>query len=635
MKKRKLVVGVLILFMLLAIPFLLAVNDTENDSEVINTGNSDSDVSLDNSVNENSQVDDAYDCLTEKVNDAGCDSLSVEQKIFALWADGHCKSSLLSARQNSECWSVTGSSGNCDVKTTAQAILALKHAGTDTENSEAWLLDNKQTPNDMFWYLQIENNGATTCEVTYGGSPYNFNIGEDKKISSSAGSCLSLSSDRYWFSISNNCYDNEFEVSCDKGFSTTLLFKKQGSSTIHVSDQIQSSSAEGTTSETVNSYCFSSSSSGCDYEGSLWAAMALSSTNNEEEVENFYPYLIALEESNPQYLPESFLYFLTNYDDFRNTLLLKQISDEYWDVSGNKFYDTSLALYPFVYESPQEKSNAKSWLLDIQGDDGCWNNGNIRDTAFVLASTWPQDSAARDDSIDCEEQGNHCLSSIACSEAGGSTISGQDCAGSYVCCSESQQIATCSAQIGLVCNSDEVCTGGRVEAASDTSYGQTCCVGGGTCETGTIVDETECEIGGGICTSFGCANDEESINYECETLSQTCCVEKTSEGSLWWLWVLLIILIILVVLGIIFRDRLRPYWFKVKSKFKKDGKNPRQQGRPGPRGPGPSSGIPMSGGPRGMLPRQPPRRSMPPRPQPSKKPSEMDDILKKLKDMGK
>ncbi|MFW5846585.1 MAG: hypothetical protein ACOCUU_00355 [Nanoarchaeota archaeon] len=653
MQKRRIISCILILFFIFAIPFMVADNESENTSnETISSGSSESDISLDGSVNEEDLIDKAYSCLDKEVNEKGCESLSVEQKIFSLWANGNCKNSLLSDRQNSECWSVNSDGGECDIKTTAQAILALRANSENTEVYENWLLDNKQTPNEIFWYLQIESSEETSCKISYDEENYNVKIGEDKKISSSAGTCLSLSSDRYWLRVSDNCYDKEIKVSCDKSFTTNLLFKKSGSSIIHVSDKIQSSSAEGTTTEEVNSYCFSSpSQTGCDYEGSLWSAMALSSTDNKEEVEKFYPYLIALEESNNQYLPEAFLYFLTGYDDFRNTLLLEQKSDQYWESgSGNsKFYDTSLALYPFIYENPAEKGNSKSWLLDVQEEGGCWNNQNIRDTSFVLISVWPQENqGSSSDVIDCEEQGNYCLSSMDCQEAGGEEISGQTCAGSYVCCDKPKTTPTCEAQGGIICGDEEKCTEGRIEEASDTLSGETCCVGGGSCEEIVVDEQNECEIEGGIC-SFGCADGEKEVDYECDSISETCCVEKEDGGGWLWFWIiLLLLLIVLVVLAIIFRDRLRPYWYKTKTKFKqlknkiKNKKNkkqfPNNRNNPNNRyknAPGPSSRVQLQGQGR-MIPnpnRNRPTQS-PPKPQPKKKSSEIDDVLKKLKDMG-
>ena len=84
-------------------------------------------------------------------------------------------------------------------------------------------------------------------------------------------------------------------------------------------------------------------------------------------------------------------------------------------------------------------------------------------------------------------------------------------------------------------------------------------------------------------------------------------------------------LIILVILGIVFKDKLRHFWFRIKSKGKF---------RPGPKG----SGMIFNGRP------APPRRMVPQRktipvrrvlPRARKTDGELSDVLKKLKEMGK
>ena len=121
-----------------------------------------------------------------------------------------------------------------------------------------------------------------------------------------------------------------------------------------------------------------------------------------------------------------------------------------------------------------------------------------------------------------------------------------------------------------------------------------------------------------------------------------CCTAKTTPEpvSYWWLW-LLVILIILIILAIIFRNQLKIWLFRVKSKFSKSPVDSRQ--RP--------SGFPPRAPPNSFIPRQmmPPRPGMnmpqryPPqqrypqmqRPNQFPRDKELDDTLKKLRDMGK
>jgi hypothetical protein len=107
----------------------------------------------------------------------------------------------------------------------------------------------------------------------------------------------------------------------------------------------------------------------------------------------------------------------------------------------------------------------------------------------------------------------------------------------------------------------------------------------------------------------------------------------------------MIILVFLAVLGIIFRKRLIPIWLKIKSQLQSGFKNkgPGRNG-PGPRGPPPRGpfppGRPSPGAFRPMPQRAPANRASPPRgparaPPRPKSSSDVNDVLKKLKEMGK
>jgi len=144
----------------------------------------------------------ATSCLTSKISANGCDSLSTEEKIFSLLAVGDCKSELQDDSDSNECWPDDG----CSVKTTAQAILALKQTGTNTDAAEEWLLDQVVDYTAIDWFLQIESSNLTTCTVEYSDKEYTFALNEDKTLSGNAGSCLTIYND-YWFRISSSCYD--------------------------------------------------------------------------------------------------------------------------------------------------------------------------------------------------------------------------------------------------------------------------------------------------------------------------------------------------------------------------------------------------------------------------------------------
>jgi hypothetical protein len=711
-------------------------------------------------ASEEEQVAKAYACLEGKINQSGCSTFSFEEKVFSFLATGKCQNELMLENLSDQCWPKP----TCKIKSTAQAVLALNKE-VNTTKAENWLLTQTAIPTDMDWFLETESLNSTSCTITYSGASHTILIAEDKKISASnLGNCLTLAQDNYWLKISPSCYNIDIDISCDKSFITTLLFKKKESSTVHVSETVHSSAAKGITTEKVDSFCFSQGGV-CNYEGSLWASFVLYSL--KYDISKFMPYLITMmdDESNKVYIPESFLYFITG--KFEVELLSKQ-NGLYWEESGNRYYDTALALLPLYYESPLEKENSKAWLLDVQQNTGCWNSGNLRDTAFILYSIWPtqsecsvnsdcldisckesscndnvcfydyfncidndgccspdcniltdndcenepkcvsdsdcdiyssetneycsadktkvyknvstwgcQDSICVEDkqpelvetcSVDeqcyagscvndipiecdtnydcavgescingvctllgCEENNGYCMSPVNCE---GEILYDFSCTGVFSCCDTQISLNTCSDEGGEICGSDELCIGGTSIDVSDISYGETCCVEG-TCEKQTTPTST-CSENNGICKSSCGTTEQENSNYNCD-YGENCCIAKQKSNYL-WIWILLI-LILISALGIVFRDRLRIQWLKLKTLFggKKDKKRFEM----------PLTQHPISQG--GSLPRRifspqesraPVHRPFSPQPSPNKKPvekskNELDDVLKKLKDMGK
>ena len=554
-------------------------------------------------------------CLQSKVTDVSCDSLSTEEKIFTLLSIGQCRDELADDSDSDECWP---DSGGCTIKTTAQAILAMKKAGSSIIEPRDWLLEHAIDFASLDWFLQVESSNTTTCTAKYSGGSHTFTINEDKTLSGNAGSCLSLYGD-YWFRISSSCYDEEFTISCENSFLTSLLYKRTDSSTIYVSGKTNSAAGSGSTRETVSSMCFEDDGS-CSYEGTLWAAIVLKSLNYNTTA--YLPYLISMAEDNEEYIPEAFLYTLTG--DYKNELLLKQQENSWWSVSGDKFYDTAIALLPFQNSDLAEKTASKNWLTEIQDEDGCWQ-GNVRNTALLLYSLWPKTtSVSYEDENDCEDLGYYCISSSTCTSLGGNIFSNYTgCFGTNVCCDKQEELQTCSAQGGELCSSSETCVDGTTVSSSDSNSAKTCCVGG-TCE----IEESECQIVGGYCKS-SCASGEEESSYNCNT--GVCCITKQSNYL--WLIILLVLLIGLTALGIVFRKKLKDLFLKFKTKFKFNFFKKKKTATPQQKLPQtPSSRIYPGGVQRTILPNQQQRAPMR---RPPQKQSEFDDILKKLKEIGK
>jgi len=567
----------------------------------------------------------AYSCLEGKISDKTCSNLSPEEKVFSFLATGKCKSETLNSEGYKE-----------DITFTAKTLLALKESGSNTDDAKDWLFDFNRSSIGLEWFLEIESPESTICTVDYSNSN-TIKINKDKTIASvTGGSCLKKSSNGYWVEISSGCYDEEFKISCDKQFLTTLIYKAKDGETIYVSEKTSSASASGETKEKVKSMCFSTSSNSCDYEGTLWAAFSLSVLGGD--VTSYLPYLITFSSENEKLLPEAFLYSMTGNNEFKNLILSKQINNKWWVSKEDTYYGTAVALLPFQFEEPIQKKDSLTWLFnEAQGSDGCWDSGNIKSNAFLLYSISPRSVPSSESA--CELSGFFCTSQIRCK---GNVLPGYACSGAFVCCSTEPEVLTCAQQEGEICNSGQTCkgTGSLTVDASNLNSGEICCLEG-TCSESTSQGSalSECEISGGECRINSCLSGEEKSFKQCSFSSDICCVQKTSSGTnYFWIW-FLVILIVLVAVGIFFHDKLRHYWVIAKSRFGNfkgfGGKSSSGSPPPGPSGAPPSGFTPLR--------RIPPQRRILPgsggnherRVPKSRSQSEIDEVLKKLKEIGK
>ncbi len=564
---------------------------------------------------EDEKVEKAYSCLEDRVKDK-CDDLSVEEQAFTVLATGKCSSELKDKGKDNECWPDSG----CRLRDTSLAILALDRVGKDTGDAEDYLFNQKKIPDDLIWYLEIDADEETVCDISYGSTEKSVTIREDKRISGNAGTCLSLAQDNYWLKIDDDCYEVNFTISCDQDFKTTLLYSKKNSPTIYVSSRTNFASAEGTTKERVNAFCFEQGNS-CDYEGSLWAALALAKTNND--VSEFLPYLIAMADENEKYLPSAFLYMITDYDEYFTQIIDQQ--NDYWKIPNSpytNFYDTALALLALYGLDATQVDTAKDYLLEVQGEDGCWNT--VRDTGFILYAAWPKSIPIVNGGggmDDCEAYNYFCTSPLDCPQA--ELLDNYVCYGGKVCCRTEPSERTCYEKGGIECEEGQECSGSWIPA-SDTNR---CCLGA-SCQDKP--EETECEKANYNCR-YSCLDDEEEKVYDCDS-GEVCCGPKVKEtGSYWWIWIL-VVLIVLVVLGIVFKAKLRAWLFKMKNRFKK---GPSPAAKPGGFPPAPPGMATPRTRTRMMLPRRPAPGRQPSRRPATKTDKELEDTLKKLKEMGK
>ncbi len=576
-------------------------------------------------ADDTTKIDKAYTCALEKAN-GKCKDLTLEEQAFSLLAlsyqadvQDECKKALLDKSEDSKCWP----KGSCKVKDTALAVLALKHVGGDTAQGVTWLLSKNSTPRDLTWYLQIDSKEEATCKISYGGKDFTTVIKADKTLTQGAGSCLTRGQNNYWLQISPSCLTNTFIVACDKSFISNLIYKKTNSNVFYISSDTKSAPESGSTENKVVSICFGNP---CDYEGSLWATLALAKTG--KDISPYLPFLNALATDNEKYLPSAFLHILTGDEEYFSKLTSLHASGS-WDVrsSYGKFYDTALAILSLQNTNSEQADASKQWLLNTQPSNGCWQN-SLRDTAFILYSVWPKvPSKGGGPAVDyCKDFSYFCVSPGECAEASGEQLSNYFCPSlSSICCNKAAIEKTCAEKSGRTCQEDEECTGSSIDA-SDT---QNCC------DSSCVKKQTqpECETNGYTCQS-SCSDDQEEASYGC-TAENVCCKTKevppVPSRSYWWIWVL-VILIILVVLGIIFRTRLSLFLFK----FKKGGKSPSRAEGAGPRFPptAPFPGRFPSTRP-GPFPRGA-QLKVPAKLRPSEETDkELDETLKKLREMGK
>lgn len=586
---------------------------------------------------EESKIDQAFQCLETTLNNKTVSTLSLQESLFSILALGDntravqkLDSENRSVTTNQTCWP----RASCTVKETAQALLAYQTLGRNTDKIENYLLSKSGPTTGLNWFIliDIENRAAASCRLQYGSVERTIAIDNEMRLSGDlSGTCLSIVPTGYWLEISQSCIDRSYEISCDQDFLTTLLYTQEESDTIFVSPNTHSAPLNGFTNETVISRCFKeSATSECTYEGTLWGALALDEAGLS--VANYLPYLAAFSTEGEEYFPAAFLYKLTAGQDYYTDLIQQQRSNSYWESTGSiykKFYDTALALWSLQGTTAPEVLNAKNHLLETQGANGCWDNTNLRNTAFILYAGWPEFAPSGGfggsqpgpiESCRAASPAYTCTSSLLqCSSAGGEILSNYDCEGSLYCCSVTPEQATCAELQGEVCSFSEECSG----TPQDSADGQ-CCLG--SCMPITTPLTTECEDNGGICSITACDADvEEQTQDACFSPGELCCMPlqtDSDEGGSAMIWIILLLLIALVVAGIIFRKKLRLLLFKSRRAKTPASSSPLTMRRPS---------FPPSSPPQTMMRTQ----AQTARRQPTRVDKEMEETLRKLREMSK
>lgn len=339
------------------------------------------------------EINNAFTCLDSRIGNA---TLTLEEAVFSALAKNTASKindTINSAKSGSAfCWP----SSSCTVKQTAQVALAKKEMNENVGNITAWLKTKVGVSDELTWYLQIiiEGNKPASCTID-DGSDHPISINEFMRIGGSPGGCLQFANSDNWLKIQDSCLDKEFNIQCNESFKTNLLYEKKSQTQFEgyfISPQTHSAAAGGWTMEKITALCFKEGNK-CNYEASLWAATALYA--NGEDVAEFSPYLRALASDNQRYFPSAFLVaILEGRTDHYSNLIASQTvrpAGSYWQMTNspyNKFYDTSLAMTALGGASAPEiqTGNTIGYLIEQQDENGCWNGGNIRDTAFLIYS---------------------------------------------------------------------------------------------------------------------------------------------------------------------------------------------------------------------------------------------------------
>ncbi len=598
----------------------------------------------------------AYSCVENQVSDrlsSSSSAMTAEELAFSLLAvsynsdlQGKLKTKLDELKDtNNACWPKSA----CTLKDTSLVLLAYNHVGLDVADIKNWLTNQTMAPSDLVWYLEIDTENKSKCTIKYDGTSRAITVDENKIITGSFGSCLRSANSGYWLEVDSSCYGKEFEVSCEESFLVATFYKRRSSSSsavYYLTSSTESRSPNGVAPAIVRSLCFKQGSS-CNYEGSLWAALAVN-TKDKSFRDIVIPYLITLSPDNERYLPYSFLYELTDYNEYLSQLITKQSRQGFWRISetSRQYYDTAVALLRLGRMGDSKQATAaRNYLLDpsVQTQEGCWNANNLRDTAFLLYVLDPKSAKTITNVKTCSDyssSGYSCITSAACDKVNGTQQPFSCSSFGTICCSKVAEIEkTCSEKGGTRCSSTEKCTGDSVSAFGTTS----CCISG-ICKLEEVTELSSCEKEGYNCM-VQCGPSEDVASFDCSLDSGgVCCAPKpdttTEESkSYWWLW-LLIILIVLLVLAIIFRNQLKMWGFRLKNKFSKS--PPSSQMPPRPMSPGRPMPYPQFRPTRVIPGMMPPRPPMPPPGRPMQQPrppfgkeKELDDTLRKLRDMGK
>ena len=454
---------------------------------------------------------------------------------------------MLQRKDNSNCYPA----GNCNVKDTALAALALKQSNYDTKPLLDWLNSALTRASVTSWYIQIKTDKAGNCTITYDTNQVKgayVNGTQKIKIANKQVDWINVETD---LGANLDQPIEQIKVDCsqtnDPGIIISLLRIVQGND-FYIIQESQSS----TSNLVINNACYPQYLGGqCNEEASFYAAYSLKKMNEEVKVS---PYLLDKADSN---LENAMLYVITGDQKYSDNLISNQNPGGYWDAES--VYVTSFAINALKNtQYRDEVGNATAWIKSKQITTDPVNNGSFgdfRSTAVALYLALTDSSVSGGPGLpgtstcgnNLKETGEQCDD--------GNTLSGDGC--NSICLLESDEAVSCIEDSDCITGQEcinQICVTERCTFDLDCASDELCDTFTGECKSRIIPD-----CGDGFCDTLtenenscpsDCKFDEPSCGDGfCDTATETpelCPLDcgVTEEKNNTWLWALLIILII-------------------------------------------------------------------------------------------
>ena len=484
--------------------------------------------------------------------------------------------------------------GNCRVKETSFALLALNAMGRDTSIIVDWLQEAQTAAaSPRKWWLQVATTGSGICEIEYleGTQPVKttFTI-ENNKIPE----C----NNEPWFDLGSGCLtgnplsrdpSKSLDIDCSQIPSVLALslIYHSGDSYYILQEEHQS-----TATIKVDSGCWGmQKKSLCDGEVSLYATWAL-----KEAGEISTPLAWSRVNYQPSVSLESaLLYLLGNKDIYLGDLKDSQLTSGNWD---NNVYKTAFGVLATSSTPAGESSalTATDWLKSQQRSDGSWNN-QVSDTAITLYSAFAGLQISCGDGVCGQgETITGCPVDCASSITGENCLNGQD--------DDGDSLADCfdpECSTNPACTQQEVCDDfldndddGLADCDDSDCAFNTICGGAGLGEN--ICDDFLDNDDDGLadcddsdCVSDSACGDLEDCNDGIDNDKDgdvdgddlDCTGSKKDGGTGFLGWLIIIIIILLIIGGIFYLYKKKPDIFtNLFSGFKKKPKTPPTQPQP-------------------------------------------------------